>query len=217
MKITKEQVKGLFESKFIKVFDLQYAQGKHYYDATRRSLEDIVAIKSKEQVQKMLPDAVTCIVILKIKDDEPKLLLSKEYRYPVGQYLLSPPAGLIDPEDKDGQQPLIITAIREIEEETGLVVKQTDKIFVVNPILFSTPGMTDESNGLVCAILSVDGLDDLKQSGAVGSELFDGFVLVNQKEAKEFLLRGKGEDGIPYSVYTWANLMYFVSDMWSNC
>ena len=32
---SKENIKPLFESKFIRVFDLQYAEGKHYYDATR--------------------------------------------------------------------------------------------------------------------------------------------------------------------------------------
>ena len=43
--IKKENVVSLFESRFIKVFDLQYDEGKHYYDATRRPLEKIMAIK----------------------------------------------------------------------------------------------------------------------------------------------------------------------------
>ena len=30
---------------------------------------------------------------------EPCLLMNREFRYPTGQYLLSVPAGLIDPED----------------------------------------------------------------------------------------------------------------------
>ena len=30
------KIKSLFESKFIKVFDLQYREGRHYYNATRR-------------------------------------------------------------------------------------------------------------------------------------------------------------------------------------
>ena len=40
---SKENIKPLFESKFIRVFDLQYAEGKHYYDATRRTADDLVA------------------------------------------------------------------------------------------------------------------------------------------------------------------------------
>ena len=147
--IKKEQVKPLFESRFIKVFDLQYEEGKHYFDATRRPLENLMAIKSDEEFKTALPDAVTCVVIVTLPGEEPKLLLDYEYRYPAGQFLLSPPAGLLDPEDAACAEPLLATAKREIEEETGLVLSATDKLFVINPLLFSTPGMTDESNALV--------------------------------------------------------------------
>ncbi len=34
--ITKETTETLLETKFLKVFDLQYAPGKHYFDATRQ-------------------------------------------------------------------------------------------------------------------------------------------------------------------------------------
>ena len=34
------------------------------------------------------------------------------------------------------------------------------------------------------------------------------------KEAEEILKAGKDRDGIFYSVYTWACLMYFVSGLW---
>ena len=120
--IKKENVKPLFDSKFIKVFDLQYEEGKHYYDATRRSLDRIVALKSSEEFRAMLPDAVTCVVILNRKDEEPKLLLSKEYRYPAGQFLLSPPAGLLDPEDADTENPILTAAKRELKEDRKSVV-----------------------------------------------------------------------------------------------
>ena len=67
--IRKENVKTLFETKFIHVFDLQYEEGKHYYDASRRPLDKLMAIKSDEEAKTALPDAVTCFVILKVKDD----------------------------------------------------------------------------------------------------------------------------------------------------
>ena len=41
--IKKQNIKTLLETKFIKVFDLQYAEGRHYYNATRRSADDLVA------------------------------------------------------------------------------------------------------------------------------------------------------------------------------
>ena len=161
MKITKECVKTLFETKFIKLFDLQYREGKHYFVATRNAEENLVATKSEEAFKTMLPDAVTCIVILKLPNEEPRLLMSYEYRYPAGRFLLSPPAGLLDPEDKLADEPLILTAKREIFEETGIEVKVSDQVFVVNHLLFSTPGMTDENNALVAAVISLENTDCL--------------------------------------------------------
>lgn len=212
--ILKENVKPLFDSKFLRVFDLQYEKDKHYFDATRRPLDNIVATKTVEDFKAMLPDAVTCVVILKIKEDEPKLLLTKEYRYPTGQFLLSPPAGLLDPEDSKEGNPVLSAARREILEETGIVLGSNDSLFVINPLLFSSPGMTDESNALACAIISLEDISSISQEGAVGSECFDGFLLISADEAKNILKTGTDPDGIFYSVYTWSALMYFISDLW---
>ena len=214
-KITSDQVQEILDKKFIRVFDLQYAEGAHYFDATRRAKEDIVAIKNEEEFKKMLPDAVSCVVIVLLPGKEPQLLLSYEYRYPTGRFLLSVPAGLLDPEDKDEANPIVTTAIREIHEETGIVVDtRRDTVEAINPFLFSTPGMTDESNALVKVILHLDNLDQLDQTGAVGQEFFDGFCFVNKEKALELLKNGVDDKGHFYSVYTWAALMYFVSDMW---
>lgn len=232
------KIKSLFESKFIKVFDLQYREGRHYYNATRRDEEDLVAAKSTEEFKKMLPDAVSCVVIwnpsgadskadnsidmqmtdIKQDSSKPRLLMNREFRYPTGQYLLSVPAGLIDPEDCTGDNdniaPLIKTAMRELHEETGLKVTEKDTVSVINPCLFSTPGMTDESNALVKIVLNRDSLNGMSQEGAVGGELFDGFDLLTKAQAKKILEDGVDEYGIYYSVYTWAALTYFVADLW---
>lgn len=214
--IQKKNIISLMESRFIKVYDLQYAPDRHYFDASRRSLDNLVAHKSDEDFQNMLPDAVSCFVILKVGEDAPKLLTSYEFRYPAGQFLLSPPAGLIDPEDAELKDPVLTAAVREIKEETGLDVKDTDRVFLVNPLLFSSPGMTDESNALACAVISVKDTGSLTQTGAVGSEKFDGFRLLTQEEAREILKRGRDEHGNFFSVYTWCALMYFVSGMWES-
>ena len=210
----KENVRPLFESKFIKVFDLQYGENKHYFDATRRDLGRLAATKSDTEFRAMLPDAVTCVVILKVADQEPRLLLSREYRYPAGQFLLSPPAGLLDPEDESTENPVLTAARREIREETGILLNDKDTLSVINPLLFSSPGMTDESNALVCAVVNLPDLSALTQKGAVGSECFDGFELLSREDARKLLSAGKDRDGIFYSVYTWAALMYFISDLW---
>ena len=201
--IKRENVKTLFESPYLRVADLQYAPGKHYYDATRRDMENLTAIKSDQEFEAMLADAVSCFVIL-----------DGEFRYPAGQYLLSVPAGLIDEEDRERPDVLVSTAIREIREETGLEVRDTDTVRVVNPLVFSTPGLTDESNALICAVLRSARPTDLSQEGAVGSEQFDGFCLLTKAQARELLKKGRDERGKFYPLYTWAALLYFVSDMW---
>ncbi len=212
----KEQIETLFDQKFLRVYDLKYAPMGHYYNASRRAKEDLAAVKEGADFKEMLPDAVSCVVILKDGKGEAKLLLAKEYRYPVGQYLLSVPAGLMDPEDAKEEQPLFATAARELREETGLVVTEKDRMSVVNPLLFSSPGMTDESNAIVCVVCEREDLSALTQDGAEGQEMFGGFALTDLETAKEYLKTGRDADGIFYSVFTWIGLMWFVSGMWKE-
>ncbi len=212
--IKKEQVETVYDSRFIKVFDLQYEPGKHYFDATRRTKENLAAIKTEKEFKQMLPDAVSCIVILKIKGQEPRLVLSREYRYPAGQILLSVPAGLLDPEDAQAPNPAFHAAIRELREETGIEPEANDNIRLVNPLVFSTPGMTDESNALVQITLNREEMPKVSQEGAVGTEMFDGFELLTREEAKKILRAGVDDQGLFYPLYTWAAMMCFVTGMW---
>ncbi|MBQ0043064.1 MAG: NUDIX hydrolase [Lachnospiraceae bacterium] len=220
--IQKECVEAKFESRYVKVYDLQYKKDAHYLDATRRDLDNLVAIKSDEEFRDMLPDAVTIALIVKSKDESnaPKsdcrLLLNYEYRYPAGRFLLSPPAGLLDPEDAVADEPLITAAKREVLEETGITIKDTDKVFVMNPLLFSSPGMTDESNAIVCAVVELDDLSVISQNGAVGTECFNGYQLIDEKEAQKLLRSGRDNNGNFYSIYTWVVLSYFCSGLWKS-
>ena len=209
--INKDRIETLYESRFLNMFDLQYAEGRHYYEATRRSKDSLVLKKKDAEFRSMLPDAVTIAVVLHLPGNETRLLMSYEYRYPVGQFLLSPVAGLLDPEDQSGPDPLVSAAIREIREETGLTVKEADKVYVLNPCAFSSPGMTDESNAFLCAELTLDSLDALNQDGAEGSELFNGFELLDRQRAQEIFRTGRDEQGNFYSLAAWMVLSIFLS------
>ena len=209
--INKDRIETLYESRFLNMFDLQYTEGRHYYEATRRSKDSLVLKKNDAEFRSMLPDAVTIAVVLHLPGNETRLLMSYEYRYPVGQFLLSPVAGLLDPEDQSGPDPLVSAAIREIREETGLTVKETDKVYVLNPCAFSSPGMTDESNAFLCAELTLDSLDALNQDGAEGSELFNGFELLDRQRAQEIFRTGRDEQGNFYSLAAWMVLSIFLS------
>ena len=208
--INKNRIETLYETRFLKCFDLQYAEGKHYYEASRREGKDLVARLSDDEFRQMLPDAVTIAVVLHLPDNQTRLLMSYEYRYPVGQFLLSPVAGLLDPEDKNSPDPLVSAAVREIKEETGLSVKESDRVYVLNPCAFSTPGMTDESNAFLCAEITLDSLETLNQNGAEGSELFDGFELLDRERARKIFASGRDEHGNFYSLAAWMVLGIFL-------
>lgn len=84
------------------------------------------------------PDAVLIEAYL-IDDEtnEQRLVVTKEYRYPLNGYEVGLPAGLIDSKESVEE-----AAIRELKEETGY---NTFKIISVSPVLFSSSGLTDES------------------------------------------------------------------------
>ena len=130
--------------------------------------------------------------------------------------MMSPPAGLIDDEDKNNPNAVLETAARELAEETGYKMGPADSLKVVNPLVYSTPGFTDESNALVCAVLNVPSLDVFNNNGAVGAECFDGFVFLTRDEALKVIKNGRDPRGNRYPLYAWAALAYFVLGEYDN-
>ena len=204
------KMETIYESEYMNLYDLQYREGGHYYCASRRNKDRMVALTPDEECGTMQPDAVSGFVVLNIKGQPKKLLLNWEYRYPVGQYMLSVPAGLIDKGDWNNPNALVDTAIRELKEETGIEVEESDEIKVVSPCVFSTPGMTDEGNALVYISINRDEMPKMNHDGAEGSEVFEGFRLVSKEDAEEYLCKGRDEHGMYYPLFTWAALMFFM-------
>lgn len=209
----KYPIKKVLNTEYIKVFDMEIRPDGHYYDVSRRNEEDIITEKTAAEIAKMVPDAVSCEVVLKRNGEEPLLLLAKEYRYPVGQYLLSPTAGLVDDADKllEVEAAIRMTAIRELKEETGVTFKEGDSIEIISPLLFSSPGMTDENNAMVRIIIRDADLEELTQEGCEASEKFGGFELLTVKEAARILEQGRDDNGMFYSTYTWIALADFIN------
>ena len=89
------KMETIYESEYMNLYDLQYREGGHYYCASRRKKDRMVALTPDEECKTMQADAVSCFVVLNIKGQPKKLLLNWEYRYPVGQYMLSVPQVLL--------------------------------------------------------------------------------------------------------------------------
>lgn len=83
------------------------------------------------------PNGVTIYSLL-----ENKVVLVRQYRYPLGGYVYEFPAGLVEPGED-----IAAAAVREMYEETGLVFAPIASPF--SRPYFSSVGMTDESCCLV--------------------------------------------------------------------
>lgn len=123
-------------SGWIKKYDFVYdVDGKEYH-------YDVVSRNKIEGTE--LPNKVNAVAIIPVFEDG-DLLMIKEYRYPVNDYVYAFPAGLIDDEES-----AVDAAIRELREETGLMVT---KIIMEFPGGYSSEGMTDEKLAtVVCRV-----------------------------------------------------------------
>ena len=131
-------IQKLSDNKFLNLFHLDalsYSGKKFdYYFVSRR----------KESKLKLLTKDINSegVVIYPVLKNEPdKIVLIRQYRYPLDDYLYELPAGLID-EGETPQQ----SAVREMKEETGLdFTVYTGGNDAYRRPFFMGPGFTDES------------------------------------------------------------------------
>ena len=76
-------------------------------------------------------------------EEKDKIVLIRQYRFPIGGYVYEFPAGLVEPGEE-----LVSAGVREMFEETGLVFTPVEAGSYMKPF-FTTVGMTDESCGTV--------------------------------------------------------------------
>ena len=108
-----------------------------YYMASRA--KDANHLKAVTRENK--PDGVILYGVYGEAKD--RVVLIRQYRYPLGDYVYEFPAGLVEEGEEMGA-----AGIREMYEETGLVFTPVDASSYSRPF-FTTIGMTDESCGTV--------------------------------------------------------------------
>ena len=146
---------------------------KYHVSSRAKDVEDL-----RVKQDGIYPDAAIIYAI--VKGEEERMVVIKQYRYSIDDYIYELPAGLID-----AGETLEMAAIRELKEETGLDLEIIPCASYMNKPFFTSVGLSDECCstvfGYATGSISTEGLED--------SEDLE-ILLVNRQEAKEILEKG---------------------------
>lgn len=134
-------IKKLTDNRFLNLYELdaEFRDGSSapYYVASRRKSVD----QLKAATHDNHPDGVILYGVYGEKKD--KVVLVRQFRYPINGYVYEFPAGLVEPGED-----MLEAGVREMYEETGLSFSPVNAGSFSRPF-FTTVGMTDESCGTV--------------------------------------------------------------------
>ncbi len=125
------------EGKFLTRYNLTYETNKGNY----KVYEMVSRSKDMNSYLDVCSKKSDAVVLIMHDESGEKILLNKEYRMAVGQFVYNFPAGLID----DGEK-YYESASRELFEETGLELVSIDQTW---PISYSAVGISNETTTVV--------------------------------------------------------------------
>lgn len=135
-------VRRLTDNEFLNLYEIDALTNRgssfHYYFASRNKTEELPLLTGR-----LLNNGIVIYPVWKEETD--KIVMIRQYRYPIGKWIYELPAGLIDEGETAGQ-----AAVREMKEETGLDFQ----IYEGGSSLFRRPvclgaGLTDETSTTV--------------------------------------------------------------------
>jgi len=106
-----------------------------------------------------------CVVALVAVTPDEEIVLVEQYRKPIGASVIEIPAGLVG-DLNDPDEPVLVAAARELEEETGFAARQM-RLLMELP---SSAGMSDEIISFVLA-------EDLHRVGPGGGDESESIVV----------------------------------------
>ena len=168
-------IEKLTDNRFVNLYNVK-ATSVHdtpvnYFVASRaKSIETM-----KISTRKNTPDGVVIYSVYGEKHD--KVVLIRQYRYTLGDYIYEFPAGLVEPDENYHEG-----AIRELYEETGLTLKPIEVDEAYQKPYFTTVGMTDES----CATVYGYASGEVSASAQEDTEEIE-VVLADREEVKRIL------------------------------
>ena len=163
--------KKLTDNRYLNLYELDatFRDGSRapYYVASRRKTAETIKASTHDNQA----DGVILYGVYGEKKD--KVVLIRQYRYPIDGYVYEFPAGLVEPGED-----MLEAGIREMFEETGLnfAPVQTARPF------FTSIGMTDESCGTVFGYCSGEP-SNAHQEGSEDIQV----VLADREECKRIL------------------------------
>lgn len=195
-----EKIKGIramSENPHLNLYELKAVNKKSgefpYYLASRGKRED--ELKLRTRINR--PDGV---VIFGVKRGntpaQDRVVLVRQYRYTIDDYIYELPAGLVE-EGEDYH----LAAVREMKEETGLTLHPLTVEERYERPFFTTIGMTDESCAAVYGYVEGTICDSFQED----SEEIE-VVLADRKEAARIL---QEENAAIMCAY---HLMHFLHD-----
>lgn len=136
------EITGQTDNRFLNLYEFQAERrnGKvaPCFVASRAVSEE----QLKARTEQMNPDGV--IIYGVYGEQKDKLVLVKQFRYPINDYVYEFPAGLVEPGED-----MMEAAKREMYEETGLVFVPREANAAYSKAFFTSTGMTDECCGTV--------------------------------------------------------------------
>ncbi len=150
-------------------------KGFSYYYASRRD-ENHVRLKTMDEIPEGL------VIYAVTEEEAPRLVVIREYRYPIGDYIYALPAGLIDAGESAGE-----AAAREMLEETGYdFAEYTGGEAGFRRPFYIAPGLCDEATSTVFGTAKVSRAGQQSET----EERIE-VILADKKMVKEILRKEK--------------------------
>lgn len=169
-----KRIKKLTDNRYLNLYELdaEFRDGSRapYYVASRRKNADSIKAATHDNH----PDGVILYGVYGEQRD--RVVLVRQFRYPVNGYVYEFPAGLVEPGED-----MLSAGIREMKEETGLDFSPLEGGACSRPF-FTTVGMTDESCGTIFGYCS----GEPSNAGQEGSEDIQ-VVLADRAECRRIL------------------------------
>ncbi|MCF0148178.1 MAG: NUDIX hydrolase [Clostridium sp.] len=170
-----KKIKVLSQNKFLSLYSADYINKKgnlkNWTIASRKDLKRLENIYFNGE-----EDKIDAVVIIAEHIEEKKLVVIRQFRVPINDYVIELPAGLVD-----GNEGFEEAVKRELKEETGLDIIEIDKEGTSEKVYVSV-GMTDESIALVkCKCKGIVSTENLEEDEDIE------VIMLNKEEAKELI------------------------------